>query len=178
MPFRALRRAAPFAVFAAAILTCLSVIACEARAQEEQLSTIGEVDHQIVIREHAGWNMDCDAIPHPALYLDEPPQHGRVCARIENIKIRSMYAGTESQCIGRVVRGVQLIYRPDPGYAGGDGLRYAARYPAVLRTVSVSVAVTAYSSGRPTVAPSNVTAPPSRPLQSSGPVPTCEELMF
>ncbi len=176
--FRAPRRAMLSVVFAAAITACLSGLAYEARAEEERLSTTGEIDRQIVIREHAGWNMDCDAIPHPALYLDEPPQHGRVCARIENIKIRSMYVGTESQCIGRMVRGVQLIYRPDPGYAGNDGLRYATRYPAVLRTVSVSVTVTAYASGTPTVAPSNIIAPTSHLQQSSGPIPACEELMF
>jgi hypothetical protein len=106
----------PVAILAAVIIaTCLSGLVCEAEAQEELLLKTGQANHPILIREHAGWNRDCDAIAHPALYLYEPPRHGSVCARIENIKIHSMYVGTESQCIGRLVRGAQLIYRPDAG---------------------------------------------------------------
>ncbi len=170
--------AIPFAIFAAVVAGGLSCLAGEAPAQEEQLSQTGKVDHQIVIREHAGWNQDCDAIAHPTLYLDEPPRHGRVCTRIENIKIHSMYVGTELQCIGHVVRGIQLIYRPDAGYTGRDGLRYIAQYPSVLRAVSVFVTMTAHAPGGPTAAPSGITAPIPQTRQSPGPVPVCEELIF
>jgi hypothetical protein len=100
-----------FAIFAAVITGCSSYLACEALAQEEQLSKSGKVDQQIIIREHAGWNRDCDAIAHPALFLDEPPRHGRVCVRVENIKIRSMFIGTESQCIRRVVMSAESRWR-------------------------------------------------------------------
>jgi hypothetical protein len=89
-----------------------------------------------------------------------------------------MYIGTESQCVGRVVRGVQLIYHPEAGYAGNDGLRYAAQYPSVLRSVSVIVTVTAYPPLAPSAAPSNITAPFPQTRQSAGPVPACEELVF
>lgn len=174
----ALGGAMPFAVIAAVIATCLSGLANGAGAQEEELSKTGQAGHQILIREHAGWNKDCDAIAHPALYLNESPRHGSVCARIENIKIHAMYIGTESQCIGRVVRGIQLIYRPEAGYAGNDGLRYAAQYPSVLRSVSVIVTVTAYPPLAPSAAPSNITEPFPQTRQSAGPVPACEELVF
>jgi hypothetical protein len=161
------------------LAVCLSGPACQAEVQEEQLLKIGQTDHSVLIREHAGWNKDCDAIAHPALYLDEPPRHGRVCARMENIQIHSMYVGTESQCIGRLVRGVQLIYRPDAGYAGDDGLRYAAQYPSALRKVSVVLMVTAFSPTAPSATPSStMTAPPPQIRQSSGPVPACDELIF
>jgi len=96
-PVCVLHGAIPFAILAAVITTCLSGLAFEAQAQEEQLSKTGQANHPIVIREHAGWNKDCEAIAHPALYLFEPPRHGSVCARIENIKIHSTYVGTESQ---------------------------------------------------------------------------------
>ena len=131
-PICAVRGAVPFVVLAAVTIICLLGFLSDAQSEEEQLSKTGEIDHQIIIREHAGWNMECAAIAHPALYLNKSPDHGRVCARIENIKVHSIYVGTESQCIGRVVRGVQLIYRPDPGYAGNDALRYAAQYPSIL----------------------------------------------
>jgi len=176
-PVWALRGGVPFAVLAVVIITCLSGYSSVVQAEEEKLSRTGEIDHQIIVREHAGWNMDCAAIAHPALYLDDPPDHGRICARVENIKIHSIYVGTESQCIGRVVRGVQLIYRPDPGYAGKDGLRYAAQYPSVLRVVSVTVTVTARPRGAPSAAPSSMTTPMPQQRQSAGPVPACEELI-
>ena len=120
--------------------------------------------------------MDCAAIEHPALRLDEPPRHGHVCARIQDIKIHAMYVGTEAQCIGHLVSGVQLIYRPDAGYAGDDALRYAAQYPSVLRTVSVVVTVT--PPGAPSAAPSGIATPLSQTRQSSGEIPACDDLVF
>ena len=167
--------AMPFAILAAATTAFFLGFMCAAGAQEEQLSKIGQADHSIVIREHAGWNKSCEAIPHPALYLYEPPHHGSVCARIENIKIHSMYVGTEAQCIGRLVRGVSFIYRPDPGYAGDDSLRYAAQYPSVLRMVSVTITVTPSPAS---AASSDVNASTPRLRQPPGPVPACEELIF
>lgn len=167
-----------FAILAAVFTTAWSSLAYESRTQEEQLSKTGQTDHPIVIREHAGWNRDCEAIAHPALYLSEPPRHGNVCARVENIQIHSMFVGTESQCIGHQVRGVQVIYRPDAGYTGNDDLRYAAQYPSALRTVSVTVAVKASPVRAPSAASSNVTAPLPQARQSSGPIPACDELIF
>jgi hypothetical protein len=163
------------AILAAATAGCLLVLACQAGTLEEQISRTGAADHSIVVREHAGWDMDCGPIDHPALHLDEPPRHGHVCARIQDIKIHSMYVGTELQCIGHLVRGVQLIYRPDAGYAGDDALRYAAQYPSVLRTVSVLVTVTP---GAPNAAPSSIATPLPPTRQPSGEIPACDDLMF
>ncbi len=143
---------------------------------EEQFAAAGSANHAIVIREHAGWNANCDAIAHPALYLDEPPRHGSVCARVEDIKISSIYVGTESQCIGRRVRGVRLVYRPDAGFIGGDGLRYAVQYPFRRRSVAVNVTVADEVPVAPV--PSSMAAPPALARQASGPMPTCTELMF
>jgi uncharacterized RmlC-like cupin family protein len=166
------------AVAAAVIVAFVSGLAPNARAQEEHLSRTGQADHPIVIREHAGWGMDCDAIAPPTLYLYEPPRHGRVCARVADIRIHDMYVGTESQCIGRSVRGVQFIYRPDQGYAGSDGLRYATKYPSVMRVVSVTVKVTADPRVTPIMAPSTIAAPIPQAPASAAPVPVCDELVF
>jgi hypothetical protein len=153
-------------------------LAHDAWAQDEQLSIAGQADRSIVIREHAGWNRGCEAIAHPALYLSEPPSHGSVCARIEDIKISSMYVGTESQCVGHLVRGVRLIYRPDATYAGDDSLRYAAQYPSVLRTIQVQIAVAAHAAGATGAVPSNVVAPMAQARQAPGPVPACADPIF
>lgn len=174
--------------FVAATARCLSLLAIaiaflaglgsEARAQEEQLSAAGPAGQPILIREHAGWNKNCEAIAHPALYLSEPPRHGKVCVRVENIKISSMFVGTESQCIGRLVRGARLIYRPDTAYAVDDSLRYAAQYPRVLRAFHVQVTATANAAGAPSAPLSNLVAPTTETGQAPGPVPDCAEPIF
>lgn len=166
-------RARPVAAFAALTSLCSIGLVYEARAQEEHLTIAARSDSAIIIREHAGWNRRCEAIAHPALYLAEPPSHGNVCARMENIKVSSMYVGTESQCVGHLVLGVRLIYRPDAAYAGGDSLRYAAQYPGALRTIQVQIAVAPQGA-----APSNVVAPVSQARQAPGPVPACADPVF
>lgn len=132
-------------------------------------------DRTITLREHAGWNADCEAIAAPALFLDEPPRHGQVCARVDTVVIRQLYAGTEQQCIGRRVRGVRLEYRPYAGFSGGDDLRYAVQYPSVRRVLAVSVTV---ADAPDTVTSQPAAALPSPPRQAAGPVPLCAELMF
>jgi hypothetical protein len=132
----------------------------------------------ILIREHAGWNKDCEGIAPPPVLLFDPPRHGRVCVRSEQIKITSMYAGTQGQCIGRHVRGVRLIYQPEGDFAGEDSLLYAVQYPAVLRTIAVKVSVAAYQAQTLNVVPSDVVAPPRQASGSPEPIPACTELLF
>ena len=166
------------AMLAAVIGACLSGLIPDARAQDELLSRVGLAGHPIVIGEHAGWGGDCDAIAPPALYLYASPRHGSVCARAANIKVQAMYVGTESQCIGRVVRGIQFVYRPDRGYTGSDGLRYAAQYPSVRRMLSVTITVAAQSRAMPGMAPANSDDPVPQPPPSATPVPICDDLIF
>lgn len=161
------------AVLAALTAICAMSLVRETLAQDERMVVAGQSDNAIVLREHAGWNRRCEAIAHPALYLAEPPSHGHVCARIEDIKISSMYLGTESQCVGHRILGVRLIYRPDPAYAGDDSLRYAAQYPGALRAFKVRIAVTAPGSVH-----SGIVAPVSQERQSPGPVPACADPVF
>lgn len=178
--FRDRRRATHFIFLAVFALPVLPSLAPEARAQqEEQVAKAGQAGQAILIREHAGWNKNCEPIAHPALYLSDPPRHGQLCARTENIKITSMFAGTESQCIGRLVRGVRLIYRADASYAGDDSLRYAAQYPSVLRGVQVQLTVAANTVGLPNAMPSNnIVTPMTQTRQAPGPVPDCADPIF
>ncbi len=130
----------------------LAAFVLPAQAGEEQLAKAGAANRPLLIREHAAWNMDCRAVPYPAVRLERPPRHGAVCARAAEITIRTMYAGTEAQCIGRVVQGLRLIYFPRPGFTGSDRLQYSVQYPSVRRSVSVTVNVGAGRAGccRPT----------------------------
>jgi hypothetical protein len=149
----------------------------EVRAGEERLSASGPADHQILIREYAGWDHNCEAAAQPGVHLDEPPRHGNVCAEIGNIKIRSMYYGTQSQCIGRDVRGVRVIYRPYPGYSGADGIRYSEQYPSDRRPVSVTVTLMPEQQAARRALPSSVAAPAPDAQQLPGPVPACAEFV-
>jgi hypothetical protein len=167
-----------FALLAACTVVFLAALITDARAQEEQLSKAGQAGQPLLIREHAGWNRNCEAIAHPALYLSEPPRHGKVCARMETIKVTSMFVGTESQCIGRLVRGVRVVYRSYRAYAGDDSLRYVAQYPSVLRAVQVQVTVTASAASPSSAIPSTIVAPMEQVRQAPGPVPDCAEQMF
>jgi hypothetical protein len=161
------------AILGAATAAGVAGMTFEVWAGEERLSASGPADHQILIREHAGWDHNCEAVTHPSVHLDEPPLHGNVCAEIENIKIRSIYYGTQSQCMGRQVRGVRLIYRPYPGYAGTDGIRYSVQYPSDRRSVSVTVTVTAEQQAARRAMPSSVAAPAPDAQQLPGQVPGC-----
>ena len=114
--------------------------------------------------------MDCRAVPYPALRLERPPLHGAVCARVATITIRSMYTGTEAQCIGRVVQGLRLIYFPRPGFTGSDSLQYSVQYPSVSRRVAVSVSVGA---GEGVRLPADTVGAGPDTAQSPGPVPPC-----
>ena len=112
-----------------------------ARARGEQLVKAGAANHPLIIRKHAAWDMDCRAVPYPVLHLDQAPRHGAVCARVAEIAVQSMYAGTEAQCICHVVQGLRLIYFPQPGFTGDDHLRYSVQYLSVRRSVAVTVSV-------------------------------------
>lgn len=153
-------------------------LSCLAQAREEYLSRSAQTDRSVLIQEHAGWNRDCEAIPHPALYLSSPPRHGKVCARLEKIKITSMYAGTESQCIGHMVRGVRLIYQPDEAFVGDDVIQYAAQYPSALRTISVRITVKPNSDRALAISPPEFLVPSAQKAQLPGPVPDCPQLLF
>ncbi|WP_137045375.1 hypothetical protein [Pseudolabrys sp. FHR47] len=133
------------------------------------------VENSIVVREHSGWDRNCEAIPYPPLSLITPPSHGKVCAKAQVITIASMFAGTESQCIGRDVSGVRIIYQPDASYRGEDTLVYGVQYPSRFRAVSVKVNIGATVPATVSVADADVAA---QPKQAPGPMPTCPQYVF
>lgn len=171
-------RALLWTMFIAVAFDGVIIASLPACAHDDVLMRAGPAGHLILIREHAGWNGACETLAPPAVQLIRPPLHGEVCARAETVKIASMFVGTESQCIGHLVRGVQLIYRAEWGYVGDDSLQYAAQYPSVLRTISVKVTVTGAPAGTSGSAPSNAATSPTKVAQSPGPIPSCPVLLY
>lgn len=143
----------------------------------EPILSAAPAPRALLIREHAGWNKDCEAIALPPIYLFNAPHHGKICARPQEIKITSMVLGTEGQCIGRMVRGVRLIYQPDGNFAGEDNLLYAIQYPSALRQVAVTVTVTADPAASNSSL-SEVIEPSSPAARAPLPVPPCAEMLF
>lgn len=133
------------------------------------------VERSAVIREHAGWNRNCEAIAAPPLFLITPPSHGKVCAKAQIITIASMQAGTESQCIGRKVSGVRLVYLPESSHHGEDAMVYGVQYPSRFQAISVKVDIGGTAFGKVSIEE----APQARrPPQLAGPMPVCPQLVF
>ena len=153
-------------------------VSWQAEASGRNVLSARALDRSILVREHAGWNRNCEAIAHPPLYLVNPPRHGNVCARSQKIRISAMYVGTESQCVGHLVSGVKLIYQPDDAYLGEDTLVYAVQYPSRLRTIAVKVTVDPHLSGNASVAEADyyVNTAPSR--QMPGLIPDCPQFLY
>ncbi|HWK95521.1 MAG TPA: hypothetical protein VNR39_08865 [Pseudolabrys sp.] len=133
------------------------------------------VERSVVVREHAGWSSDCEAIPHPPLSLITPPSHGTVCAKAEVITVTSIFAGRAAQCVGRKVSGVRLIYQPDASFDGDDAMFYGVQYPGRFRAISVKVNVGESVPSTVSSADADVSA---QWRQAPGPVPPCPEFAF
>jgi len=138
-------------------------------------SNSAAVERSVVVREHAGWNSDCEAIPHPPLSLITPPSHGTVCAKAEVITVTSIFAGRAAQCVGRKVSGVRLIYQPDASFDGDDAMVYRVQYPSRFRAISVTVNVGASVPSTVSSADADASAQWRQP---PGPMPTCPEFVF
>lgn len=150
------------------------VLACAVVVPAESLKSAA-AERPIIVREHAGWDMGCNGIAAPPLFLITPPSHGRVCARAQMVTIASLQDGTETQCIGRDVSGVRLIYLPDTVPGGRDVLVYGVQYPSRFQAISVKVDVGGAEGGKISI--ENV-PPAGRTPQMAGPMPVCPQLVF
>lgn len=85
---------------------------------------------------------DCEAIL-PKLELEEPPEHGVVCFRIEELARRdAAYSDSPPNpgCTNRSLTGVRILYVNKAGYVGNDRLRYRiVATPSIIRNVSLDI---------------------------------------
>ena len=94
------------AIAGAAVLCFPSSI----RAQDQHLARTAKADHDVSILSYARSNQDCDGIEPPKLYLDKPPEHGAVCFRTSQVQLHDTVVGNLTQCLGRKIRGVTIVY--------------------------------------------------------------------
>jgi|GraSoi2013_100cm_1033763.scaffolds.fasta_scaffold66802_2 hypothetical protein len=142
-------------------------------AQDERLTRTTKTAHDLVILGYARSNQSCDGVEPPALYLDKPPDHGTVCFRTNDVRLREAIVGNLTHCVGRKISGVSVVYFSRWGYIGSDDLRYTVVFPQARHGVYVDITVMPDQSGSPGTMPSDISAPYAEAPQLPGPIPAC-----
>jgi hypothetical protein len=125
------------------MLVMFGVVICSpASAQDQHLSRTTKADSEINILGYARANQSCEGIDPPSLFLDKPPDHGSVCFRPGKLRLKEAIVGNLTQCVGRQVPGVTVVYIPQAGYIGTDEVRYTVIFPQARHVVYVDLNVT------------------------------------
>lgn len=153
----------------ATVLGCGSTVL----AQDAHLVKTTRAGHAVIILGYARSDQNCEGITPPVLYLDKPAEHGTVCWRPGKLKLREAIVGNLTQCLGRDIRGVNVVYFPRWKYVGSDGLQYTVEFPNARHRVEVSMTVLTDGSSSPDSPFADMGEPVGDDSQSPGPMPEC-----
>ena len=78
-------------------------------------------DQEWVIRGYASFDRQCRRDGVPQIVLAQNPAHGEIAMREGVTKIEAV-SGTDTQCFGLQVEGLNVYYTPAPAYQGEDQL--------------------------------------------------------
>ena len=109
-------------------------------AQQLDIVDTAKAGHEAAIAYALRWNRNCEPLT-PKLILTVPPDHGSICARDFASIARRNLGNDDRTCIGKRVRGLQVIYHPRSDYAGHDSVDYVIQLPGKLFTVHVDIEV-------------------------------------
>ena len=126
------------AVFAAALVLMLP--SAQADAQTENVSRVVKAGHEAGIGYALRWSKKCE--PRiPKLVLTVPPDHGSLCAR-DVIRVAKRNVVSDDQtCIGKRIRGLQIVYLARSDYAGHDCVDYLIQFPGKTLSKHVDIEV-------------------------------------
>jgi hypothetical protein len=159
------------------LATVVTTSCCSpALAKDVHLTKTIEAAKAIVVSEHARSRDNCEGIEPPALYLDKPPDHGTVCFRPGNTTPAEIMTGNATQCLGRKIAGVRVIYLSRWRYTGRDELRYTVVFPEARLTIYLELHIVSNLPGSPGTVPPDISAPSGEASQSPGPMPECSAL--
>jgi hypothetical protein len=114
------------AVSAAALV--LMMHAAQAGAQEpEIINRTVKAGREVTVGYALRWNKKCEPLI-PKLILTVPPDHGSICARDFSAIAKRNVVNDDQTCIGKRVRGLQVIYYPRSDYAGHDSVDYVIQF--------------------------------------------------
>jgi hypothetical protein len=99
-----------------------------AQAQEpEIINRTVRAGHEVAIGYALRWNRKCEPLI-PKVILTVPPDHGSICARDFSAIAKRNVVNDDQTCIGKRVRGLQVIYYPRSDYAGHDRVDYVIQF--------------------------------------------------
>jgi hypothetical protein len=114
------------AVSAAALV--LMMHSTQACAQEPDIiNRTARAGHEVAVGCALRWNRKCEPLI-PKLILTVPPDHGSICARDFSTIAKRNVVNDDQTCIGKRVRGLQVIYYPRSDYAGNDSVDYVIQF--------------------------------------------------
>jgi hypothetical protein len=104
------------------------ILPCAHAGAQEQINRTTRAGHETPVGYALRWTRSCEPLI-PKLILTVPPDHGSVCARDFAAVAKRNMMNDDQTCIGKRVRGLQVIYNPRSDYAGHDSLDYVVQFP-------------------------------------------------
>ncbi len=149
---------------------------CAPAAAQSHVSKSTTARHELSIGGYARTNRNCEGVNLPEVHLDQAPEHGVLCLRRGNVRLKIMFGPDLQQCVDKRTSGVHIIYRARAGYSGADKVRYTVRFPKAQHSVDVDLTI------HPDVSPSDRAlkdrdAPVDDNGQPLGSIPECSALV-
>jgi hypothetical protein len=113
---------------ASAAALVLMLHAAQAWAQEPDINRTARAGHEVNVGYALRWDRKCEPLI-PKLIVTVPPEHGSICARDFSAIAKRNVVNDDQTCIGKRVRGLQVIYYPRSDYAGHDSVDYVIQFP-------------------------------------------------
>ena len=135
------------AVFAVALTLILPT--AETRTLERNLARTVKAAQEVEIGYALRWNRFCEPVT-PKMVLTRPPDHGSICARDFVTIAKANVVSDDQTCIGKSIKGLQIIYLARSDYVGHDTVEYVTEFPGVTRNTHANIDV----------------RPPDRPLSA------------
>jgi hypothetical protein len=143
----------------------------DGRPRKITIHTVAPLRGEIRILGRTSTSARCEMAVESDYQVNEPPQHGALCFRIEKMPLKAV-VGQASRCVGQEVMGRAVYYRPNGPYVGQDSFRYSTIVArAVIAINTAGIIVTKASSPFPE-------EEPSRALQAAGPMPQCPDVLM
>lgn len=146
-----------------------------AKAQFQGSKKVTEA-HELSLGGFARPNRNCEGGNLPEISLDRAPEHGFVCLRRGEVRMKKMFGPNQDRCVNRMTSGIHVIYRSDVGYAGSDKVRYTVRFPKAQPSFDVDLTVVPDGASPNAVGRSSATRS-VKDGQSLGPIPECSALV-
>jgi hypothetical protein len=141
-----------------AVALVLMMHSAQACAQEPDIRRAATAGREVQVGYALRWDRKCEPLI-PKLILAVPPDHGSICARDFATIAKRNVVNDDRTCIGKRVRGLQVIYYPRSDYAGHDSVDYIMQFPGnpLKRHVDIEVrrnsAARAAKPGEESIAP-------------------------